>query len=544
MNTEKIEKLKKGLTNSQIPETLREKIRQQISRLEAEDKANEAPKEEAPKEEAPKAEATPKKEPAPKKARAPRVAKAPTVRKPREKKVVEPKTPIAGKKTAMALAKEIRKDGEKWGDAVKRASSQMKKGTKEIKKSTNTELKKLLALVKKRKELKGISGTNLKRDSTRKAKPRGSRTVTHSGETTNQYGTYDNKLGRKYSENRDNRTDRLSPKYPKNSPYLELGGGVDATMTYDLAGFTSGGTGGLNAGMPLSDVSGTNYTGLVGETGAMSAGEMFAGGGGIGKVEHYPLDKNKLDESAKWYANRIKSGSMTTTKKSLIEDIERNKEDLFLLEIGRKKPANIIGTGYRGNTRKLANTYLLEQIYEKNKILELLGESSFENGGGLPSGAMQSYVNNYLGEGTAQGIYKNGGGVESVPRIEYIEFVDYVNEFYGKNGIYADQLNGGFTKSQIKVAVVKYFSTFNKNRTWGGGNSLDRERVREILDPSYKMEHGGKMHDYEKMEDNYARGGGIRTVNGREYPTGRNWTNDHRQHNKAQDYEVPKNNRK
>ena len=52
------------------------------------------------------------------------------------------------------------------------------------------------------------------------------------------------------------------------------------------------------------------------------------------------------------------------------------------------------------------------------------------------------------------------------------------------------------------------------------------------------------MHDYEKMEDNYARGGGIRTVNGREYPTGRNWTNDHRQHNKAQDYEVPKNNRK
>ena len=192
----------------------------------------------------------------------------------------------------------------------------------------------------------------------------------------------------------------------------------------------------------------------------------------------------------------------------------------------------------------MANTYLLEQIYEKNKILELLGESSFENGGGLPSGAMQSYVNNYLGEGTAQGIYKNGGGVESVPRIEYIEFVDYVNEFYGKNGIYADQLNGGFTKSQIKVAVVKYFSTFNKNRTWGGGNSLERERVREILDPSYKMEHGGKMHDYEKMEDNYARGGGIRTVNGREYPTGRNWTNDHRQHNKAQDYEVPKNNRK
>ena len=322
MNTEKIEKLKKGLTNSQIPESLREKIRQQISRLEAEDKANEP---------APKEEAMPKKEVTPKAStvRKPTVRKT-TVRKPRAKKVVAPKTSTAGKTTAMSLAKEIRKDGEKWTDAVKRAGMQMKKGTTEVKKSTKTEMQKLLALVKRRKELKGISGTNLKRDSQRKAKPKGKRVSEN---------------GKVYYENRDNRTDRLAPKYPKNSPLLELGGGVDfyeqlsvyiqgvgliykgtsmrkaiekareyekknpnaeihivdekygdeydtdgnfineyelgGTVVTDLAGNTSGGDLGLNAGMPLSGFSNTAYTGLVGETGAMSSGEMFEGGGAL-----------------------------------------------------------------------------------------------------------------------------------------------------------------------------------------------------------------------------------------------------------------------
>jgi hypothetical protein len=570
MNTEKIEKLKKGLTNSQIPESLREKIRQQISRLEAEDKANEP---------APKEEAMPKKEVTPKVAKAPTVRKPTvrksTVRKPRAKKVVEPKTTTTGKTTAMSLAKEIRKDGEKWTDAVKRAGMQMKKGTTEVKKSTKTEMQKLLALVKRRKELKGISGTNIKRDSQRKAKPRGARTVTNSGQTSNKYGTYDNKLGRKYTENRDNRTDRLAPKYPKNSPLLENGGGVDETKyiphyapqasgfgkiysselndgnqyTYgqgsnknygksddnrgylykengiyfvngfkngkhfsetfekftdakkfyldkktksyelggtvvtDLAGNTSGGDLGLNAGMSLSGFSNTSYTGLVGETGAMSSGEMFKLGG---KLEGKKNQINMLFKN---------QGIKEVIRKEHVDSIRKIIEEDGL------------------STKGISDDEIL--MIEK-EIIKELSKGKMELGGGLPSGSEQHYVNYYLGSGTAQGIYKDGGSVESVPRKEYIEFVDYVNEFYGKDGIYADQLNGGFTKSQIKVAVVKYFSTFDKNRTWGGGDSLDRERVREILDPSYKMEHGGSMHDYKKMEDNYANGGFMDNV----YATG------------------------
>jgi len=462
MNTEKIEKLKKGLTNSQIPESLREKIRQQISRLEAEDKANEP----APKEETmPKKEVTPK---APT-VRKPTVRK-PTVRKPRAKKVVEPKTSTAGKTTAMSLAKEIRKDGEKWTDAVKRAGMQMKKGTTEVKKSTKTEMQKLLALVKRRKELKGISGTNLKRDSQRKAKPRGARTVTNSGQTSNKHGTYDNKLGRKYTENRDNRTDRLAPKYPKNSPLLEYGGGVDETKyiphyapqasgfgkiysselndgnqyTYgqgsnknygksddnrgylykengiyfvngfkngkhfsetfekftdakkfyldkktksyelggtvvtDLAGNTSGGDLGLNAGMPLSGFSNTAYTGLVGETGAMSSGEMFANGGGV----------------EEWK-------KAVTIKRDTRQEAEKGKK--LLKEYWGKSGRNF-------KVEKRDNKYVITYEFYLTDKMEL--------GGGLPSGSEQHYVNYYLGSGTAQGIFEHGGSMHDYKKME------------------------------------------------------------------------------------------------------------------------------
>ena len=41
-----------------------------------------------------------------------------------------------------------------------------------------------------------------------------------------------------------------------------------------------------------------------------------------------------------------------------------------------------------------------------------------------------------------------------------------------------------------------------------------------------------------------AYGGGIHKVGNREYPLGRNWSNDHRHHNKLQDYEISMNKRK
>jgi hypothetical protein len=51
---------------------------------------------------------------------------------------------------------------------------------------------------------------------------------------------------------------------------------------------------------------------------------------------------------------------------------------------------------------------------------------------------------------------------------EIEDFVDYVHDFYEEEG---------FTKSQVKEAVDKYLSELDTQMTWGGGDSLDRERV-------------------------------------------------------------------
>ena len=59
--------------------------------------------------------------------------------------------------------------------------------------------------------------------------------------------------------------------------------------------------------------------------------------------------------------------------------------------------------------------------------------------------------------------------------VEYFE--KYIESFYGKNGLYAEDYDGGFTKKEIKVAVGKYMK--NPKTNWGGGDSVDRELTRD-----------------------------------------------------------------
>ena len=56
------------------------------------------------------------------------------------------------------------------------------------------------------------------------------------------------------------------------------------------------------------------------------------------------------------------------------------------------------------------------------------------------------------------------------------DFLAYVDSFYNpKNGIYPIK---GLTNDMIFTATLKYVSSQTKDYTWGGGDSLDRERVR------------------------------------------------------------------
>ena len=67
------------------------------------------------------------------------------------------------------------------------------------------------------------------------------------------------------------------------------------------------------------------------------------------------------------------------------------------------------------------------------------------------------------------------------------EFVDYVWSFYGEHSetIYPIK---GLTKQDIfdafyvyKLRLLKAANVPNNNYTWGYGDSLDRERVRDII---------------------------------------------------------------
>jgi hypothetical protein len=126
----------------------------------------------------------------------------------------------------MSVAKEIQKAGESWKDAMERAKVVLKERKEQVVQKKRTELEKLYALVKTKKELQGFAKSDIQRDAVRTAKVTGKRFVTKEGTTSNQYGTFSNKIGRKYWETRDRHADRLAPNYPKNMPLLASGGGV------------------------------------------------------------------------------------------------------------------------------------------------------------------------------------------------------------------------------------------------------------------------------------------------------------------------------
>jgi hypothetical protein len=217
MNTEKLEKLKKSLDNKFIPDNMKEKIRTEIKKLESEIKTDETMTATEVKEEVKEIEKKVDKalEVAEKKEEQIQ-EKAP--RKPRQKNAtisrtktpkVEPKKMVK-KKSVFSMAKEIRKDGESWEQAKQRASKMMKSDTTETKKKVRTETDKLLASIRRKKELKNLTGTNIRIDMKRTALPKGKRI---------------SKDGNVYYEYRDDHTDRLAPSY-KDKIYLAGGGGI------------------------------------------------------------------------------------------------------------------------------------------------------------------------------------------------------------------------------------------------------------------------------------------------------------------------------
>ena len=59
------------------------------------------------------------------------------------------------------------------------------------------------------------------------------------------------------------------------------------------------------------------------------------------------------------------------------------------------------------------------------------------------------------------------------------KFISYVDSFYNeKTGIYPIK---NLTRKMILDATQKYLNSQSENYSWGGGDSIDRERVRDIF---------------------------------------------------------------
>ena len=578
MNTEKLEKLKKSLDNKFIPDNVKDKIRNEIMNLESEIKSEDITATELKKEVAKvevavekaekKAEST-----EPKKGRG-RPKKTPATT-PAEPKATE----TAIKKTAMSVAKTIRKDGEKWNDAMKRANGVMKKEKVEVKKTTKSELDRLLARVRKNKslmsELKGVK--DLGRDAVRTAKPVGKR-MSESGNVYYEYranktdrktygkyafaggggigfkpyGKTKGKFkitymadGKKQSEiwetmemaidnaKRYKRYDEFSEIEvfdESGKKIMALGGSV----VTDLAGHTGGSFGTGNQGM-LDGFSNTAYTGLVGETGAMSSGEMFMSGGGVDKnfdLSGYRKWKtfNNLEE-AKEYVDMDRKKYPRVKESVVIK--EGNKFQVWVIpatgiETGNRVYANGGGVdkwiGYdKDHLINMKNGMIvlrgtdLKDIKPKDiKGFDMLDYRGYADGGGLPAGAEQSYVNYYLGEGASAGIFKDGGAIE--------------NQYEGKTPAQVWSL---WTEKQKEHFIKDHYRHFVREE-------LTEKNLLSYSSFEYKeLPRSVRLEvDLHVYKGQYAKGGGIRRVGGREYPLGRNWTNDHEHVNKGEEHEV------
>lgn len=79
------------------------------------------------------------------------------------------------------------------------------------------------------------------------------------------------------------------------------------------------------------------------------------------------------------------------------------------------------------------------------------------------------------------------------------DFVDYVMSFYGEGGVYEEFFEGGVTEEEVRKATNQYLKNVAKGfGNWGGGDSTDREIVRNIMFQNRGMqktsfEKGGSM---------------------------------------------------
>lgn len=212
-------------------------------------------------------------------------------------------------------------------------------------------------------------------------------------------------------------------------------------------------------------------------------------------------DKNALkyneDDVKNYFEEENYKRSYENTYKPLVNAI-KNKDKDFLKNRVRynQKFTKEIFEKYTGN--KLPNTNVaLAKYFDKN----------YAKGGDVPKGFHKKLDGTIMkdSEHMAKGGY--------IPYEDVREFEVYVSSFYGKDGIYKDDYDGGFTEQEIIEAVSDYIK--DPRTEWGGGDSFDRELVRDryLIPSRYPnrktefKEKGGKMEKVKVISEVYSSNG-------------------------------------
>lgn len=64
------------------------------------------------------------------------------------------------------------------------------------------------------------------------------------------------------------------------------------------------------------------------------------------------------------------------------------------------------------------------------------------------------------------------------------EFINYVMRFYGPEGIYAEDFDGGVSKQEVALALALVENFYNQEGDAIEYDSITREQVRAVLDKS------------------------------------------------------------
>jgi len=233
-------------------------------------------------------------------------------------------------------------------------------------------------------------------------------------------------------------------------------------------------------------------------------GSLYADGGGVTKSDIQILGVPESEITEREWASILRMASYNNRygvfilKDENYKDVVPKVEYTWVYNPKREDPKKIIIEEARKELNKAKKSRISSWIDQASKQYD----EAFEKYG--HGGSMYADGGNMFETPIAKYKEVSGKVVGSVPVSEEVyssqvkDFVNYVYEVYEEYG---------FTKKQVKEAVDKYIKELGYQFTWGGGDSLDRERVYEYLknpnlqgikNPSFA--NGGKIDPIDMAE--------------------------------------------